>query len=227
MTVRRTPLLYHLLGAAAASALAAYWILRLLTPQPPLVAIAAPALAVRDPDPRLAARFFGDVNGGVVTIARNVQLAGVYLSGRNSSAVIALDGKAPRAVLLGADAAPGLRLVEVRADGVTLESDGARTDYLVPPVSLARASSSAPGFRRDGGVLTAPSQEPGTSNPALGNRPLPGTSSPGNRFSGAVAPAPPSGMLVPPAQQRGGAEDPAGRFGQQGGPGAAGPAGGS
>lgn len=222
MTSRRTPLYVHLLGAAAASALAAFWILRLLTPAPPVVPSAAPPVAMRDPDPHLAARLFGDVNGGVVNIARNVQVAGVYLAGRNSSAVIAVDGRPPRLVLLGADAAPGLRLVEVRAGGITLEADGARTDYTVPPLSLARATAPAPLFRREGGVLTAPSQEA-----AAVGRPIPGPPPLGNRFSGSVAPSPPSGMLVPPAQQRGGSEEPNGRFGVPGGAGPGGVQGGN
>jgi general secretion pathway protein C len=209
MASRRTPLYIHLLGAAAASALAAYWVLRLLTPAPPVVPAIGAAVAVRDPDPRLAARMFGDVNGGVVVVTRNVQVSGVYVAGKNSSAVVAVDGKPPRAVLLGREAAPGLRLVDVRADGITLEGDGVRTDYAVPLPSLAHASAPAPLFRRDGDVLTAPSQDA-----VVANRPVPPQSPLANRFSGAVAPSPPSGMLVPPAQQRGGADEANGRYGQ-------------
>jgi general secretion pathway protein C len=209
MASRRTPLYIHLLGAAAASALAAYWVLRLLSPAPPVLPAVGAAVVVRDPDPRLAARMFGDVNGGVVVITRNVQVSGVYVAGKNSSAVVAVDGKPPRAVLLGREAAPGLRLVDVRADGITLEGDGVRTDYAVPLPSLAHASAPVPLFHRDGDVLTAPSQDA-----AVANRPVPPQSPLANRFSGAVAPSPPSGMLVPPAQQRGGADEANGRFGQ-------------
>jgi hypothetical protein len=113
-------------------------------------------------------------------------------------------------VLLGQEAAAGLRLVDVRADGITLESDGGRTEYAVPPVTVAQASAPAPQFRRDGNSLTAPMQDPA----AVG---APGQRPPG-RFTGSVAPTPPSGMLVPP--QRGSPDEPSGRLGQPG-PGAA------
>jgi hypothetical protein len=208
MKLRQTPILIHLLGAAAASALAAYWVLHLLTaPASPVVPVGGPALAVRDPDPHLAARLFGDLNSGSAAIARNVQVSGVYVAGSASSAVIAVDGRPSRAVLLGQDAAAGLRLMDVRADGITLESDGARTEYAVPPVSVARSSTPVPLFRRDGNSLTAPMLEPGSGTTPL-SRPPPG------RFPGSMAPAPPSGMLVPP--QRGGPDEPGGHVGQPG-----------
>jgi len=74
-------------------------------------------------------------------------------------------------VLLGREVAPGLRLVEVRRDGVTLEHDGARTQYDVPALSVAKSSSAAAMFRREGDTLTAPSQD---------------VSSPGAKASGSV-----------------------------------------
>jgi hypothetical protein len=216
MTFRQTPIWIHLLGAAAASALAAYWILQLLTPASAVVPPAGPALTVREPDPRLAARLFGDLNSGPVAVARNVQVNGVYVAGQDSSAVVVVDGKASRAVLLGQDVAAGLRLVDVRVDGITLEADGARTQYAVPPLSVARASATAPMFRRDGNVLTAPTQEA-----AVGNRPTPAPPQMSGRFSGSIGPAPTSGMLVPP--QRGPNEEPGGRPGQPGVPGGSNP----
>ena len=206
MKLRQTPITVHLLGAAAASAIAAYWVLKLLsTPASPVAPLAGPALAVRDPDARLAARLFGDLNSGPAAIARNVQVSGVYAAGKASSAVLAVDGKPSRAVLLGQEAAPGLRLSEVRPDGVTLEDAGVRTNYAVPPLSVARATQSAPQFRREGNSLTAPTLEP-----AAGGRPNPVGPGQG-RFPGAVAPTPPSGMLLPP---RGVSDDPGSRPGQ-------------
>lgn len=216
MTARHSPIVVHLLGAALASALAAYWLLLLLrNPAAPAVPVSGPAIAIRDPDPRLAARLFGDLNGAPPAIARNVQLNGVYLAGPASSAVLAVDGKPARAVFLGQEAASGLRLVDVRANGVTLEADGARTDYTVPPLTVARGSVPGAPFRREGNTLTAPSLDPVQARAA-------GSAGAGGRFAGA-APAQPSAVLQPP-QQRG--EEP-GRGGQLGGPGGApGPAGG-
>jgi len=159
MTSRTTPILVHLVGAAAASALLAFWALRLLTPPPPVLPVAVQAVAARDPDPRLAARLMGDVNAGAVVSVLNVQLSGVYAAGADSSAILSIDGKPPRAVLLGQEVVPGTRLVEVRPDGITLEHDGARSQYAVPLVTVAKSSVVMPTFRREGRVLTAPSQE--------------------------------------------------------------------
>lgn len=188
MTRRQTPLLVHLTGAALASAIAAFWILRLLTPAPVAAPPPAAAPLVAAPDPVLAARMFGDVNSGPAVAARNVQLLGVFAAGRSSSAVLAVDGRPPRAVLIGQEAARGLRLVEVQADGVTLESDGGRTRYAVPPLGVARSTAPSVLFRREGATLTAPSVDAAPAGrpaaPAAVVRP------------DSVNPG--SGMLVPP-----------------------------
>lgn len=206
MNRRPTPLAVHLIGAALASAVAAYWVLRLIAAAPAVVAAAPGAVLLRDPDPALAARLFGDLNTGPALASRNVQLGGVFFAGKQSSAVIAVDGRPARAVLLGQEAAPGMRLVEVRADGIVLDGDGRRTQYAVPPIAVAKSSASAPLFRREGNTLTAPSQEPAPS--ARGAAPRAGAGAPN---------VPPSGMLLPPPQRSGadepGARAPVGGFG--------------
>jgi len=169
MTTRRSPLLIHLLGAAAASALAAYWVLRLLAPGSSIVPPAAPAVAIREPDAGLAGRLFGDVSSGPAAVSLNVQVTGVFAAGADSSAVVAVEGRPSRAVLLGQEVAAGLRLVEVHPDGVTLEHDGVRTHYAVPPLSVATSTAPAAMFRRDGDTLTAPSQDPASAAKAPGS----------------------------------------------------------
>jgi len=159
MTARRIPILVHLAGAALASALAAYWALRLIAPAPSMVAPSAPAATFREPDAGLAARLMGDVGSGPMASSLNLQVSGVFAAATDSSAVIAVEGRPARAVLLGRDVAPGFRLVEVRPDGITLEHEGVRTKYVVPAPTLAKATSSAPMFTREGDTLTAPSQE--------------------------------------------------------------------
>jgi general secretion pathway protein C len=225
MASRRTPLLVHLIGAAAASAVAAYWILRLMTPAPPVVPVTAAPIATREPDARLAARFFGDVNSGAVVAVLNAQVAGVFFAGADSSAVISVDGKPPRAVLLGGEIAPGTRLVDVQPDRVTIERDGVRSQLMVPPLALAKSSEPLPGFHREGSVLSAPSQDvappsgrfptargvapPGVLMPGQGNlRPPPdvGAGSAGAAAIGAgPAPgSPPSGVpgsIAPPRER--------------------------
>ncbi len=196
MTRRQTPLIIHALGALLVGALAAFWILRLLTPPPALAPAPAAVPLPAAPDAVLAARLFGDLNTGTALAARNVQLLGVYAAGRTSSAVIAVDGKPARAVLLGQEVASGLRLVEVQGDGVTLEADGSRSRYAVPPLNIARATAPSALFRRDGATLTAPSLDAAPGRPGAAPPPRPGAG-PG------PASSPGPGLLQPPGQRSG------------------------
>lgn len=191
MTARRIPILVHLVGAALASALAAYWVLRLMAPAPSMVAPTANATTFREPDAGLAARLMGEVSSGPAASSLNIQVSGVFAAAADSSAVIAVEGRPARAVLLGRDVAPGFRLVEVRPDGITLEHEGVRTNYAVPAPALAKATSSAPMFTRQGDTLTAPSQEvSATAKTALdASRPVVSAAQP-------VAVTPPAGAAA-------------------------------
>jgi len=189
MTVARTSILVHLVGVGLASALAAYWVLRLIAPAPLVVPAVGPAPAFRDPDPGLAARLMGDVGSGPAASALNVQVSGVFAAAKDSSAVIAVDGRPPRAVLLGRDVAPGYRLVEIRPEGVTLEHAGLRTTYPVPAPTVAKATSAAPMFSREGDTLTAPRQEPAAPAKAAADA---------SRFAATSAPGVPP-PIAPPA----------------------------
>ena len=202
MPARRIPILVHLLGAAIASAIAADWLLRLVAPAPAIVPPPAPAVAVREPDATLAARMFGDVNSGPVAASLNVQVDGVFAAGPDSSAVIAVDGKPSRAVLIGQDVVSGTRLVEVRPDGVTLEHGGARTQYAVPLPSIAASSAPTASFSREGNTLTAPSQDTVTAKGPTTGRPLV-HSTPSGAFAVAppAPPAPPGSRGAPEEAQ--------------------------
>ncbi|MFN3566165.1 MAG: type II secretion system protein N [Burkholderiaceae bacterium] len=152
--------LVHVVMLAVVCVIAAYWAIRIVTPQP---AAAPPPLAApppRDPDPVLAARMFGLVQVAPTTVLANVQVAGVFAAGADSSAVLVVDGKPARAYLLGQELAPGTRLVEVRADGVTLEGAGGRQDLKVPARQVASFSGTPPppAYRLSGNTLSAPNQ---------------------------------------------------------------------
>lgn len=153
-------LFVHFAGAALACAQLAYWSVRLMTaPATPAPAPARAAL-LRDPDPALAARAFGQVEQ-VAAIAGNIQLAGVFSAGKDSAAVVAVDDRPPRAVLLGDEVAPGSKLVAVDPQGITLESGGVRRQLKVPAAPAADLSAAAPrqpnAAQRVGNTLTAPS----------------------------------------------------------------------
>ncbi len=216
--MRRAPILIHLLGAIAAGALFAFWALKLTTSAAAVAPPPPPPPMAREPDAGLAARMFGDV-GAAPASALNVQVSGVFAAGRASSAVISVDGKPARAILLGKQVAAGVRLSGVQADGVTLEQDGARTQYKVPTPAVAQASVPVESFRFEGATLTAPSMDtPPSSNARPGPAAAPMLPPPGampgrnpdmlmpRRQGPPQPPMPPQALPVPPAEpQPGGA----------------------
>ena len=142
--------------------IATYWGIKVLTPPP---ASAPPPLAApppRDPDPVLAARMLGLVQAATATVVSNIQVAGVFSAGRDSAAVLVIDGKPARAYLLGQEVAPGTSLEAVRPDGVTLSGAGGKQDVRIPPRAVASFGGPppAPAFSLSGNTLSAPSEAP-------------------------------------------------------------------
>ena len=175
VTPRRAPLLVHLAGAALLCAILAYWTLRVLEPVPPLVAAGLVVSGPQEPDPRLAARMFGDL-GAAASAGLSVQVGGVAASGPRSSAVLSVDGKPARAYLIGQEVAPGTILVAVARDGVTIERSGVRSQFPVPPLATARSAPPAElegGERPPGAVSAAvnPVSPPPRSRQVLANDP--------------------------------------------------------
>ncbi len=129
--------LIHLTLFAAVCAIAAYWGVRILTPQP---TAAPPPLAApppREPDPVLAARMFGQVQQAAARTVSNIQVAGLFAAGKDSSAVLVVDGKPPRVFVLGQEVTPGTRLVDVTGDHAVVESSGGRMELRAPPRPVA------------------------------------------------------------------------------------------
>jgi len=161
-----TSFLIHFVGAALACAQLALWSVRLLTPPPSPAPAPARAALVRDPDPVLLARAFGQIEQVSLAAMSNIQVAGVFAAGRDSAAVFVVDDRPARAVLLGQEVAPGSTLVEVDAQSVTLQSGATRRQLRVPSPPLASLSGSGrgrgAGFERHGKVLSAPSVDPAT-----------------------------------------------------------------
>jgi general secretion pathway protein C len=164
--------LVHVVMLAVVCAIAAFWGVRILTPQP---TAAPPPMAVpppREPDPMLAARMFGLVQQQAqARVAANIQVAGLFAAGKDSSAVLTVDGKPARVFVLGQDVAPGTRLLEVKADGVVLESSGGRQELQAPLRPAANLATGAPAraYVLDGGSLSASASAPsGASAPVAG-----------------------------------------------------------
>ncbi|MGE5159971.1 MAG: type II secretion system protein N [Betaproteobacteria bacterium] len=148
----------HLVFFALVMAIAAYWGVRIFTPAP---TAAPPPIApppMRDPDPVAAARMFGKVER-IQAATTNIQAIGAYSAGKDSSAVLSVDGRPARVFLLGQEVAPGLRLAAVGAEVVVLESGGARQELRLPPRAVAAFGGAPPppNFTRQGNTLSAPS----------------------------------------------------------------------
>lgn len=191
-----TPLPVHLVGAAVLCATIAAWTLHLLHRPAMAVAVTPATQGPPEPDLALAARMFGDL-GASATAALSVQVGGVLASSRDPVAVLAVDGRPPRAVRLGQEVAPGTVLAQVSPQEVTLDRAGARLRYPVPVLAAPR-NGAAPG--------TAPATGSAAAGPGLGAS-TGGASavSPGTPGFGAAA-----GLPVP--GNTGGAGDPAAAF---------------
>ena len=156
--------LIHVVMLAVVCAIAAYWGVRILTPLPTAAPPPVAATPPREPDPVLAARMFGLVQlPAQARVASNIQVAGIFAAGKDSSAVLTVDGKPPRAFVLGQDVAPGTRLVEVKPDTVVVESAAGRQELRAPPRPAASLATGAPAraYVLDGGALSAPASSAG------------------------------------------------------------------
>jgi len=183
----------HLVFFAGVMAIAAYWGIRIFTPAPIAAPPPLPPPPLRDPDPMAAARMFGKVDV-VQSVATNVQALGVFAAGKDSSAVLVVDGKPARVFLVGQEVAPGMKLVSVTSEIAVLESNGGgRQEVRMParPIAQLGGLPAAPNFFRDGNTLTAPSSEGAPNIPR--NVPLPAPRP-------ALPQPPPMPPQVPPQQ---------------------------
>jgi general secretion pathway protein C len=189
----------HLVFFALVMAIAAYWGVRIFTPAPTAAPPPIPPPPLRDPDPVATARMFGKVER-VQAATSNIQAVGAFSAGKDSSAVLSVDGRPARVFLLGQEVTPGLKLVAVGPEAVVLESGGARQEIRLPARAVAAFGGPPPppNFTREGNMLTAPSA--GGPAAARPNTPIMQLPQP-PQSQGAPqqpVPAPPPG--APPAQ---------------------------
>jgi hypothetical protein len=170
MLKKLTAALVHLLFFAGVVAIGAYWSVRIFTPAPTTAPPPLPPPPLRDPDPTAAARMFGKVAVAQAVVATNIQALGAFAAGKDSSAVLVVDGKPPRVYLVGQEVVPGTRLVSVTSELVVVETASGRQEVRLPPPPAVAMSgpAPAPSFARDGNTLTAPSVG---GPPALAPRP--------------------------------------------------------
>jgi hypothetical protein len=150
---------------------------------------------------------FGKVER-IQAVTSNIQAIGAYAAGKDSSAVLSVDGRPARVFLLGQEVAPGLRLAEVRPEVVVLESGGARQELRLPLRAVAAFGGAPPppNFTLQGNMLSAPSAgASGGGRPAGGpgqlpQPPQPQPPQPQLPQPTPPQPAPPPG--TPPAQDQ-------------------------
>lgn len=169
----------HLVFLALVVAIAAYWGVRIFTPAPTAAPPPIPPAPLRDPDPVATARMFGKVER-VQAAVSNIQAVGAFAAGRDSSAVLVVDGRPARVYLLDQEVVPGTRLVEVGAEAVILDTGGARQEIRLPARAVAAFGGPPPppNFTREGNTLTAPSGGGAPANAPPAGRQVPGLPQP-------------------------------------------------
>ncbi len=215
-TRRWTPTATTLAMFALLCAAIAYWTLQLLAPAIPI----APAGSLADqrdtPDLAAAARLFGlpaGSGGAPSAVAQSaIQVLGVAASDLRGSAVLVVDGKPPRAFMVGDAVSADTRLVAVHSGAVTIERNGARIELPAPQrpsvatlwAGPARAAASTTGAAAPpvpaaapapAAAAAAPSGPPASALPAPAPGPL------DLRTPGAATAAP--SAANPPAEQPG------------------------
>jgi general secretion pathway protein C len=192
MAMKLGSALIHLVMFAVVCAITAFWGVKLLTPLPTAAPPPVAAPLPREPEPALAARMFGLVQQAAPQLAANIQVTGLFAAGRQSAALLAVDGRPPRAYVVGQRVTGDTVLAEVSAERVVLDTRGARQELPAPAQPGGRAG---PAYVLDGNVLS-PSGA-GASGPGMNPSALPGATrppaSPGPPAEGqpAMAPVPP------------------------------------
>lgn len=102
--------------------------------------VASPATAPVVPAVDQARRLFGgELNPGR---DRTVRLAGVLVLREGAAAILSVGDAPARAISSGAEIAPGMRLVAVRARSITIEHNGIQSEVMLPQLPAFQAKAS-------------------------------------------------------------------------------------
>ena len=193
--MKRLPLLFSFLLFLALSATLAYWIVQWTAPVPR--AVSAPPKSERTPLPiSAAASLFGGRSPGS-TIA-NVQLRGVVHSGSlsDSVAIIAVEGKSPRALTVNSEIVPGVIVKKILNKTVVVSEKGAERELSLPAFAAQESNSTMP----QASIPTAPNLPPANPSAALNTATSTGASGSSSQGSGMTSPSP----ARPASQSQGG-----------------------
>jgi general secretion pathway protein C len=183
-------------------AIVAYWTMQMLAPRAPI----APAVSAVEqralPELQLASQLFGVTQsaGPVVAPPSNIQVLGVVAAGPKGSAILTVDGGAPKAVAVGERVTPTQVVQAVRSDAVVIDAGGQRSELPAPARPSTDLLTSGVGRARSttgrGGAPGAPaaSAPPGGIVP-VAPAPMPAPAVQPSE-AGGIVPVPPPGMAA-------------------------------
>ncbi len=196
--MNRLPFLSTVAAVVALTASTAYWALQLYKPEQRPIA----AVAVQDTPPALIDAARGLFGGETATAAvSSYKLVGVVASrnGRDSVAIVAANGDAPKAYPVGAELAAGVTVKEVHARHVILLESGVPKRLDLPSDAGASTTTAAalPDVNRGAAPPPMPQQAPQSPAPPPSATPLV-TPPPGTPIGQPGQPAP---VQTAPAQR--------------------------
>lgn len=134
-----------------------YWALQLFAPRTAIAPVGSLADAARLPDIKTASLLFGAANGQpdapLATLASDIAVLGVAASRERASAVVAIDGAAPRAFAVGDSLDTRTRLVEIRPDAIVIDRGAG-------PLRLAAPARPDPGLLSAGPAVASSAAAP-------------------------------------------------------------------
>lgn len=138
-------------------AIVTYWALILVAPRSPIAPAGAASERGALPELQLASQLFGATPGMITAaVASNIQVIGIVAAGRLGSAILAVDGKPPKAYAVGEELSASQRLSEVRSNAVVVIGVGAPIELPVPEGHSVAVLSSGADQPQRGPQSTAP-----------------------------------------------------------------------
>jgi general secretion pathway protein C len=200
---RLLALLSFLLFLALAATLA-YWIPQWTAPAPRAVSSTVKTEHAQIPV-SAAANLFGGGSEG--TAMANMQLRGVVHSGRasDSVAIIAVEGKPPRALSVNSEIAPGLKIKQILNKTVVVSDQGAERELSLPGFAAQESAATAQPVTSSS-TITPQANAPAVVSPVPSSSGGQGINSPGTANTQGVmtqgSGTPGSGMALPPERLR-------------------------
>ncbi len=209
--MKRLPVVFSFLLFLALSATLAYWLVQWSAPAPR--AVSAPPKSERTMPPISAAdSLFGGRSAG--SSIANVQLRGVVHSGSlsDSVAIVAVEGKRPRALTVNSEIIPGVIVKEILNKTVVVSEKGVERELSLPAFAAQESNVLAPQASMPPAPIAPPANlsgamntgtsagASGSSNSQSSGRTSPPPARTASQLQGGTAPAAPEPARTPSSQ---------------------------